>query len=72
MIATAFRGGAAPRSSLPARSRALFLALVSLLATLPAVGLVVTTGGWSGGHRSEVTVTVTDAGGGAVLPCRGG
>ncbi|MGC0374085.1 hypothetical protein [Streptomyces sp. SAI-229] len=36
---------AASRSELPARARALFLVLVSLLATVPAVGLVVTAGG---------------------------
>ncbi len=39
------------RLTLPARTRALFLVLLSLLVTVPALGLVMTAGGGGGGAR---------------------
>ncbi|BFO16402.1 hypothetical protein SHKM778_27900 [Streptomyces sp. KM77-8] len=64
MIATKFRSDTAPHSSLPTRTRALFLVLVSLLATIAAIGLVVATSGY----------VVTGSGGDSTttLPCRVG
>ncbi|GAA2535542.1 MULTISPECIES: hypothetical protein [Streptomyces] len=59
MTVTVIREGAASGPLLPARARALFLVLVSLLAALPAAGLVVTTGGWGGGQRPGTTVADT-------------
>ncbi|MFC8368816.1 lytic polysaccharide monooxygenase [Streptomyces sp. NPDC057239] len=54
MITTRPGGEAAPRSALPTRTRALFLVLVSLLATIPAVGLVVTAGGEAEAHGTPM------------------
>ncbi|MFD7701181.1 cellulose binding domain-containing protein [Streptomyces caelestis] len=54
MNATRPEGGTTPRSALPARTRALFLVLVSLLATVPAVGLVVTAGGEAEAHGTPM------------------
>ncbi|WP_030857707.1 hypothetical protein [Streptomyces sp. NRRL S-37] len=52
---------------LPARTRALFLVLVSLLATVPAVGLVVTAGGANVGQGVTVHNGSIDPGESAVF-----
>ncbi|GAB2468880.1 lytic polysaccharide monooxygenase [Streptomyces incanus] len=51
---TRARGGTAPRPTLPTRTRTLFLVLVSLLATIPAVGLVMTAGGEAEAHGTPM------------------
>jgi chitin-binding protein len=51
MILTGKSGGSPmSRLSLPARTRALFLVLLSLLVTVPALGLVMTAGGEAEAH----------------------
>ncbi|MFB9346311.1 lytic polysaccharide monooxygenase [Streptomyces heliomycini] len=54
MTTTIREGGAASRPVLPTRTRALFLALVSLLATVPAIGLVVTAGSEAEAHGTPM------------------
>src|SRR5690349_19058937 len=54
MTTTSREGGAASRPVLPTRTRSLFLALVSLLATVPAIGLVVTAGSEAEAHGTPM------------------
>ncbi|MGV9846395.1 lytic polysaccharide monooxygenase auxiliary activity family 9 protein [Streptomyces fungicidicus] len=54
MITTLSGSASAPRSQLPTPARALFLVLVSLLATIPAIGLVVTAGGDAEAHGTPM------------------
>ena len=55
MILTSEPGGSTmPRSAPPTRARALFLVLLSLLVTVPALGLVMTAGGEAEAHGAPM------------------